>query len=163
MRAVLILVAAFLVACSPPARNLPPREQEAVSAALSGWREAGLPEPSPACRFDRVRVVRPDEEGYVARCSQPSAGFAGCTSWDYATFGRDRAPVVVAAPWWLAKYGERDMPALIVHELMHALTHCAMPSQAYLPANREHLDPRVWLATGRETSAQGRAMALIRR
>lgn len=144
------LAALLLPACVPTAPELPPAERAAIHAAIDGWREAGLPEPDAVrCDFTRTRVrtAKPDD-----RC--PTPGHDGCLQWESSDhwFRWVEYPVVVARPGWLAA----DNPFLIIHELMHAMARCAG-----MPSDIGHDDPRVWAEAGGETSAQGRAVALL--
>ena len=158
MRLALFGIVVALFGCVPRPPELAPLERAAGAAALEGWRLAGLPPPNvQRCDVRRFRIETPDASGYFARCRSASTASAGCLNWSSSGhwFRPISYPVVVVSP---RHYVE---PHIIVHELMHAMWQCAELGSLLDAGNRQHADPRVWMASGAATSAQGRAMALI--
>jgi hypothetical protein len=128
----------LLTSCQP-APELLPRERAAHWAAITAWKEAGLP-PMRYCSVDTLRLRRGD-------CGE---GMAACLRWDRGQ------PVVQLAPWQqLSPDGEP-----IIHELMHAQFHCSKLHGWNSGANYFHHDPRVWAASGGAESVQAIARSM---
>lgn len=156
-----IALVAF-TACVPTAPELTPLERRGVHAALEGWRAAGLPAPdAERCDFGHVYVRwAKDADEFWQLCRALASEHAACTLWESSNhFFRPLSyPVVQLRPGFVLLPDSEP----VIHELMHALTRCAgMPF--WLPANTQHLDPRVWSAAEAVpgASAQSRARALM--
>ena len=160
-RASLVAVTLLALACCTPATpELKPFERQAGIAALEGWRAAGLPEPNKnRCDVTHWSVRLDSAKDFELDCmgATPKSA-AGCTNYgsDGSWFRSPTYPVVVISPEW------RSEPGIIIHELMHAFWLCSdMPNQLG-SGNIDHLDPRVWQAHGGDTSAQGRALGVLK-
>lgn len=143
-----------LTGCTP-APELTPFERASGSAAAQAWLTAGLPASADDCDMRSFSIVRPPASEFVLRCGSATA--AACLDWGGGGPLRPRHPVVVLAPGQEIE----DNGEPIIHELMHALWTCAAVGPPLDPGNRGHLDPRVWVATGGQTSAQARARAIV--
>lgn len=129
-------------------------DERAISAALEGWELAGLPEPGLRCEIEHVVVVR---AGSLAEqreyCPHATERTAACLA--QVPFGlRRHAPTVVLRHGQeLDRYGEP-----VIHEMLHQLRRCTLLRP--VGYDLEHVDPRVWVATGGAESAQGRARSV---
>lgn len=153
----LVVLALSLLACTR-APELSAEERAAGAAALTAWREAGLPDPTlDRCRIELFKVRMPSRDAFIMNCgTAPELAWA-CLNWDgsWHFFRPSKWPVVVASP--ALPYG----PAVVVHELMHAMTECSGIGRPSDPGDSRHSDPRVWEAAGGATSVQARAAALL--
>lgn len=117
-----------------------------------------MPEPNQdKCVVEQFYIRLDDVDSFAFDCRSTPEAAAGCLNWTSSNhfFRPFIYPVVVISPNW------RSEPSIIVHELMHAMTHCSHLDGEWTPLNFDHKDPRVWSAAGGVTSAQSRAMALL--
>lgn len=121
---------------------------EVAQVALAAWSEAGLPEPSEACRLDRLATRFPETmEAYLTVC--PPDSWA-CLAWRSPG---PSWPVVVISP----KASAESVARLAVHEGLHAAGYCTgIWKDGY---DYNHADPRVW--GGGEYSAEAVARRLL--
>lgn len=151
------LLALALCAC---VHGLPPGSADgrAVQAVEGAWRAAGLPGPG-SC-LDLVEVRRHDSlSRYVDACDGSRPGLYGPAARDSAGCLASAFRGVLGRPGWAVHMapGYHDDPALVEHELLHALTHCRLRRAYNDPFDAGHSDPRVWEASGGASSVQARA------
>lgn len=153
-----VVVLAASAACTR-APELTADERAAGAAALSAWREIGLPEPTQdRCRIELFQVRHASPRRFLEDCGVPEGKAWGCLQWDTtAHFFRPWSfPVVVTSPHF--PYGM----AIVQHELMHALIRCSGVGPSFAdPGDHGHRDARVWEAAGGAASVQARAAALL--
>jgi hypothetical protein len=152
---------ALLAACVPRAPELTPLERAGVHASLTAWREVGLPEPDQAerCDFSRIfiRWARLEDACLPGASSDVNTA---CLRWEYSGnwFRARQYPVIVLKLGYVLPADSQP----IIHECMHALTHCSGLSWWRID-NTRHLDPRIWAAAEKTpgSSAESRARAMV--
>ncbi len=152
MRPLCLLAILVLGSCMPKP-VLKPHEEVAGRAAWDAWRLKKLPVPVHGhCNAGRFYVVTPTPDDFSKYCPMTNwKKVAGCLSWrtSHHFFAWSEYPVVVVSP---KHYSE---PTIIVHELLHAYTHCAeLSTNPWDPGDGDHKDPRVWSAAGGRDAAQ---------
>lgn len=154
----LVVLALSLLACTR-APELSAEERAAGAAALTAWREAGLPDPTlDRCRIELFTVRHASPARFREDCRVEPERAWGCLAWDSTShFVRPWSfPVVVTSPHF--PYGM----AIVQHELMHALIRCSGVGPSFAdPGDHGHRDARIWEAAGGAASVQARAHKLL--
>jgi hypothetical protein len=133
----------------PPSVSVPPRE---MSAALTAWRQAGLPAGDCLSTARDVRKVLADPSLVTELCRAPKGVYAGC----YTVLGGGFLGVLGSQPAIII--GEAyDTTQLDEHELTHWLAVCS----GYDPTgDSNHRDPLLWGPGGTKERAIDLALAM---
>lgn len=149
----LIAVLTGLSACNIPRPTLLPNEERrAIDVFKEAWSTQGLPSLEP-CYVDATRIVHTKSvQEFRTHCGTVTA--AECT--EQENIGRFGVPKIILRPDQAALDSEGGP---IVHGLIHWSTACTRLLNG--SPDPGHRDPRLWKATGGDTSVQGRARKLL--
>ncbi len=146
----LLLTFVLITGCALPEGIHSSEDEAAYEAVELAWTNSGLPAPARYCRLELFKIFTPDDKGYWNSCGDPAKSY-GCSF--LVEYGRPlksvSIPHIYIAPWYHSE------PYLIVHELLHGFSICAL-------GERGHNNPLVWETAGHQNSVQTKAVEILR-